>query len=143
MYRAEIHSEDEYVDYLGRHPDHNLLMTNNGVVQVSVTEAERHLAFIKNENRASYRQNPKKSASSLSEPKLGTKQSGRRNRPLPTGKPVARTSESATTTSGASSSSRPPEPAHRAREETGELQKWYGKWYQKVIRHGRVKWEEG
>ena len=57
MYRTEIYSEDEYVDYLGRHPDHNLLMTNNGVVQVSVTEAERHLAFIKNENRASYRQN--------------------------------------------------------------------------------------
>ena len=47
----------------------------------------------------------------------------------------ARTSESATTSSGAaSSSSRPQEPSQRARVETGEWQRWYGKWYQKIIR---------
>ena len=43
MYRIEIYSEDEYVDYLGRHPEHNLLMANNGVVQVSITEPGHHL----------------------------------------------------------------------------------------------------
>ena len=57
MYRPEIYSEDEYINHLGRHPDHNLLMTNNGVVQVSITEPGRHLGCIKNENRASYKRN--------------------------------------------------------------------------------------
>ena len=27
MYRTEIYSEEEYLDYLQRHPTHNLLMT--------------------------------------------------------------------------------------------------------------------
>ena len=57
MYRTELYSEDEYIYYLGRHPDHNLLMTNNGVVQVSITEPGRYLDYIKNENRASYKRN--------------------------------------------------------------------------------------
>ena len=57
MCRTEIYSEDEYIDYLGRHPEHNLLMTNNGVVQVSITEPGRHLDYIKNQNRASYKRN--------------------------------------------------------------------------------------
>ena len=57
MYRTELYSEDEYIYYLGRHPDHNLLMTNNGVVQVSITKPGRHLDYIKTENRASYKRN--------------------------------------------------------------------------------------
>ena len=142
MYRTEIYSEDEYVDYLGRHPDHNLLMTNNGVVQVSVTEAERHLAFIKNENRASYRQNAEEKrkqperAKARNEAKRKAAQAsayGQAPAKKGTVSSVARTSESR----------RPPEPAHHALEETGEWQKWYGKWHQKVIRYGRVEWEEG
>ena len=32
MYRTEIYSEEEYVDYLKRHPEHNLLMTNMGMI---------------------------------------------------------------------------------------------------------------
>lgn len=71
MYRTEILSEDEYINYLGLRPENYLLMTNKGIVQVSVTEADCHLAFIKIENRASYTgKTPKRSASSPKEPKL-------------------------------------------------------------------------
>ena len=57
MYRTQVYSEDEYIEHLGRHPEHNLLMTNNGAVEVSITEPGRHLDFIKSENKASYKQN--------------------------------------------------------------------------------------
>ena len=54
-YLIQTYSEDEYIEYLGRHPQHNLLMTNNGVVEVSINQPGRHLDFIKNKNRASYK----------------------------------------------------------------------------------------
>ena len=50
MYRTEIYSEEEYIDidYLKRHPENNLLMTNMGMIEISVDEADRHLAWVKN-----------------------------------------------------------------------------------------------
>ena len=59
MYRTEIYSEEEYIDidYLKRHPENNLLMTNMGMIEISVDEADRHLAWVKNQNRESYRKN--------------------------------------------------------------------------------------
>jgi hypothetical protein len=36
-----------------------------------------------------------------------------------------------------------PQSSRQDRRYTGEWQKWHGRWYQKVIRHGRVEWEEG
>ena len=57
MYRTKIYSEEEYIDYLKRHPEHNLLMTNMGMIEISVDEADRHLAWVKNQNCESYRKN--------------------------------------------------------------------------------------
>ena len=34
------------------HPQHSLLMTNNGVVEMSINELGRHLDVMKNENSA-------------------------------------------------------------------------------------------
>ena len=151
MYGTEIYSEDEYIDYLGRHPEHNLLVTNNGVVQVSITEPGRHLEYIKNENRASYKRNAEEKsekAKARNEAKRKAEQAsayGQAPAKKGTVSSVARTSERATTSSeAASSSSRPQEPSQRARVETGEWQRWHGKWYQKLlIRYGLVEWEEG
>ena len=35
-----------------------------------------------------------------------------------------------------------PQSASGDREYTGKWVKWHGRWYQKVIRHGRTEWEE-
>ena len=111
-----------------------------------------NLAYIKNENRANYLPNAEEKreqserAKARNEAKRKAEQASAYGQaPVKKGtvSSAARTSESVTMTSGASSSSLPSEPAHRAREEIGEWQKWYGKWYQQVIRHGRVEWEEG
>ena len=54
-YRTEIYSQEEYVDFLSRNPGENLLMTSLGMVDVDLNEPDRHLAWIKNENREAYR----------------------------------------------------------------------------------------
>ena len=36
-----------------------------------------------------------------------------------------------------------PSGTRQDRQYTGERQKWHGRWYQKVIRHGRIEWEQG
>ena len=153
MYRTQIYLEDEYIDYLGRHPERNLLMTNNGVVGVSINEPGRHPDFIKNENRASYKRNAEEKrqqsekAKARNEAKRKAEQAsayGQAPAKKGTVSSVARTSGRATTSSeAASSSSRPQEPSQQARVETGEWQRWYGKWYQKIYRYGRAEWEEG
>lgn len=35
-----------------------------------------------------------------------------------------------------------PAPAAEERNETGEWVKWYGVWYQKIIRYRRAEWEQ-
>ena len=56
MYRTEICSQEEYVDFLKRNPGENLLMTSLGMVDVDLNEPDRHLAWIKKtENREAYR----------------------------------------------------------------------------------------
>ena len=48
MYCTEIYFEEEYIDDSKRHPENNLLMTNMGMIEISVDEADRHLAWVKN-----------------------------------------------------------------------------------------------
>ena len=50
MYRTEIYSEEEYIDYLKRNPQHNLLLSCTGVDNIAVHDAERHLKWIKGQN---------------------------------------------------------------------------------------------
>ena len=88
MYRTQTYSEDEHIDDLKRHPKHNLLMTNNGVVEVSIHEPGRHLDFIKNEKEQATSEMVRISASSQKRQKPEMRQKGRRNRPM--GKPPQR-----------------------------------------------------
>ena len=57
MYRPEIYSEEDYIDYLERNPHYNLLMSNTGIDQVKVDDAKRHLRYIKDTNLDSYKAN--------------------------------------------------------------------------------------
>ena len=57
MYRTEIYSEEEYIDYLNRNPQHNLLLSCTGVDNIAVHDAERHLRWIKGQNEELYKQN--------------------------------------------------------------------------------------
>ena len=149
MYRTEIYSEDEYIDYLKWHPENNLLMTNMGMIEISVDEADRHLAWVKNQNRESYRKNGEdkrkqsERAKAHQEAKMKAEAAsayGHAPAKRGTVSSVAQTSQEATSAPGASSSHRS-EPPHRERVETGEWQKWYGRWYQKIIRFGRTESE--
>ena len=137
------------MDYLQRHPEHNLLITNMWMIEISVDEAERNLAWVKNQNRESYKRNAEEKrkqserAKAHHEAKRKAEEAsayGQAPAKKGTVSSVARTSQEATSASGASNS-HPPEPPHRERVETGEWQKWYGRWYQKVIRFGRTEWE--
>ena len=47
MCRTEVYSEEEYIDYLKRNPEHNLLLSCTGVDNIAVHDAERHLKWIK------------------------------------------------------------------------------------------------
>ena len=57
MFRTKVYSEEEYIDYLKRNPQHNLLLSCAGVDQVAVHGAERHLKWIKGPNENSYKKN--------------------------------------------------------------------------------------
>ena len=57
MYRTEIYSEEEYLDYLQKHPMHNLLMTNLGMVNLSGHDPTGHLKHPKKENFPIYKKN--------------------------------------------------------------------------------------
>ena len=57
MYRTELHSEEEYIDYLQRNPQHNLLLSCTGVDKVAVHDAEKHLNWIKGQNQELYEHN--------------------------------------------------------------------------------------
>ena len=59
--------------------------------------------------------------------------------------PVARTyssGEAASSSTSARAWLDAPQSASGDREYTGKWVKWHGRWYQKVIRHGRTEWEE-
>ena len=57
MYRTEVYSEEEYIEYLGRNPQHNFLLSCTGVDNVAVHDAERHLKWIKAQNEDLYKKN--------------------------------------------------------------------------------------
>jgi len=57
MYRTEVYSEEEYIEYLERNPHNNLLLSCTGVDQVAVHDAERHQKWIKAQNEDSYKKN--------------------------------------------------------------------------------------
>ena len=149
MYRTEIYSEEEYIDYLKRHPENNLLMTNMGMIEISVDEADRHLAWVENQNRESYRKNAEDKRKQSERAKAHQEAQRKAEEASAYGQApakrgtvssVARTSQEATPASGASSSQHP-KPPNRERVESGEWQKWYGRWYQKILRFGRTEWE--
>ena len=163
MYRTEIYSEEEYLDYLKRNPQHNLLLSCTGVDQVAVHEAEQHLKWIKGQNEDSYKKNADEK---LKQSERAKKQNEAKNKAEQTAaygqgpskkgtaSPVARTSakvEAASSSTSASvwldnpqsSQQDRPRSSCQDRQYTGEWQRWHGRWYQKVIRHGRIEWEEG
>ena len=156
MYRTEIYSEEEYIDYLNRNPGHNLLLSCTGVDNIAVHDAERHLRWIKGQNEELYKQNAAEKkkqsdrAREQNEAKRKAEQTGAYGQgpsKKGTAKPVARPSTVEVASSSTSASqwiNRPQQSqSHDDRRYTGEWQKWHGRWYEKVIRHGRVEWEEG
>ena len=156
MYRTEIYSEEEYIDYLNRNPQHNLLLSCTGVDNIAVHDAERHLKWIKGQNEELYKHNAEEKkkqsdrAREQNEAKRKAEQTGAYGQgPSKKGttNPVARTSNAEVASSSTSASqwlNRPQQSHSRDdRRFTNEWQKWHGRWYQKVIRHGRVEWEEG
>ena len=86
MYRTEIYSEEEYLDYLKRNPQHNLLLSCTGVDQVAVHEAEQHLKWIKAKMKIPTRRTLRRSSSSLKGPRSKTRPRTKLNRLLPTGR---------------------------------------------------------
>ena len=46
---------EKYIEYLGRNPQHNLLLSCTGVDNVAVHDAERHLKWIKGQNEDLYK----------------------------------------------------------------------------------------
>ena len=156
MYRTDIYSEEEYIDYLKRNPQHNLLLSCTGVDNIAVHDAERHLKWIKGQNEELYKHNAEEKkkqsdrAREQNEAKRKAEQTGAYGQgpsKKGTANPVARTSnvEVASSSTSASQWLNRPQQSHSRddRQFTNEWQKWHGRWYQKVIRHGRVEWEEG
>ena len=65
MYKTEIYSEDEYLDYVKRHPTHNLLMSNTGLVNLDKHDPKELLQFIKDQNLPIYEKNADDKKSNL------------------------------------------------------------------------------
>ena len=123
-------------------------MTSLGMVDVDLSEPDRHLAWIKNENREAYRKQieEKKKQSERAKAQQEAKRRAEEatafgHGPAKRGtvSSVAQPSERATSSSGTSRYQDQPSPSGRV--ETGEWQKWHGRWYQKVIRYGRTERE--
>ena len=84
MHRPQIYFEDEYIEYPARHPEHNLLITIHQMSLAAVSTSSR------TRTRQATSEMPRRSASSQKRQKPEMRQRGRRNRPLPTGKPPQR-----------------------------------------------------
>ena len=157
MYRTELYSEEEYIEYMQRNPTHNLLLTCTGVHNVAVHDAQKHLDWIKGQNKELYEHNAEEKrrqsdrAREQNEAKRKAEQTGAFGQgPSKKGttNPVARPSTATEIASSSTSASQwlnTPQQSHSQddRHYTGEWQKWHGRWYEKVIRHGRIEWEEG
>jgi hypothetical protein len=65
MFRTEIYSEEEYIEYLERNPQHNLLMSNTGVDKVAVHEGQMLLRRSSCRNVQKRRMKPKERLSRL------------------------------------------------------------------------------
>jgi hypothetical protein len=147
MYKTQIYSEGEYVDYLGHHPEHNLLLTNLGIIGVDVNNAQRHLNGIKNTNEKIFEENIRKKIEQSERAKAKKRKAeaaAQGQAPVAKrciAKPVAPTTTGASSSSSISTgrawldSPRPDVERHKTWEW------WQGKWYQKVYRNGRVEWE--
>ena len=157
MYRTELYSEEEYIEYMQRNPTHNLLLTCTGVHNVAVHDAQKHLDWIKGQNKELYEHNAEEKrrqsdrAREQNEAKRKAEMTGAYGQgPSKKGttNPVARPSTATEVASSSTSASQwlnTPQQSHSHddRHYTGEWQKWHGRWYEKVIRHGRIEWEEG
>ena len=157
MYRTEVYSEEEYIEYLGRNPQHNLLLSCTGVDNVAVHDAERHLKWIKAQNEISTRRTSRRSASSLNVQRSRTRPRERpgilaltdkgpqRKAPLtrlPEHLPKLKQRHHPRRRVCGSKLSAQRYSPRQDRQYTGERQKWHGRWYQKLIRHGRIEWEQ-
>ena len=152
MYRTEIYSQDEYIDFLQRNPTDNLLLTSKGTVEVDVAQAERHLAYIKNENRDLYKKQiedkriQSERAKAQQEVKRKAEQAsaygqGPSKRGTVSSVAQQQQPDPGTSSTGTSGRQEQASSSSSGRVETGEWQKWHGRWYQKVIRYGRTEWE--
>ena len=163
MCRTEVYSEEEYIEYLQRNPQNNLLLSCTGVDNVAVHDAERHLKWIKGQNEDIYKKNVEEKckqsdrAREQNEAKRKAEQTGAYGQgpsKKGTANPVARTPSKVEAASSSTSASAWLDTSQRSQQDsrqggrhdrqyTGDWQKWHGRWYQKVIRHGRIEWEEG
>ena len=161
MYRTEVYSEEEYIEYLERNPHNNLLLSCTGVDKVAVHDAQRHLKWIKAQNEDLYKKNAEEKrekrkqserAKGQNQAKRKAEQTGaygqgptKKGTASPVPQPSAKVEAASSSTSASVWLDRPQQfqSSQQDRRYTGEWQKWHGSWYQKVIRHGRVEWEEG
>ena len=121
-----------------------------GVDSVAVQDAKRHLKYIKDQNIDIFKEKKKQSqrAKEKNESKRTAEKTaayGQAPSKKGTTNPVARTyssGEAASSSTSARAWLDAPQSASGDREYTGKWVKWHGRWYQKVIRHGRTEWEE-
>lgn len=127
MYRTKIYSQEECTDFLRRHPGENLLMTSHGIVDVNLDDPDRHLAWIKNENRDTYRKQieEKKKQSERAKAQQEAKRKAEEatafghSSKRGTVSSVAQPSQQASTSTGTSSSQG--QPSSSGRVETAEI----------------------
>ena len=147
MFKTEIYSRDEYVNYLERNPTHNLLMSNMGMERIDMSDPKRHIEHIIDKNYASYKRN----ADDKKEQSIKTKEKNEAKRKTEAASAYGQTpAKCGTVSSAAESSSNARSSGDRApyqgssRDEKiyiGERSWYRGAWYQKIIRYGRTEWE--
>lgn len=146
MFRTEVYSQDEYVEYLERNPTHNLLMSNTGLDRIDMTDPKGHIEYIINKNHDSYKKvaDEKKKQSSDSKEKNEAKRKAEATSAYGQAPSKRGTVSSVAQSSSARGSGDRTPYQGSSRDEkvyTGEWSWYRGAWYQKVIRYGRTEWE--
>eukprot|EP00435_Cladocopium_sp_Y103_P041234 s3220_g11.t1 len=161
MFRTEVYSLEEYKDYLQRNPSHNLLTTNYGVERIQIDHFDEQLQELKGLNEPVFRKNIQDKIQQSAKAKQRNLEEAKRKAEGPAASQPrcrfspcpswqrARSWDVAKSSSSSSARPRqdpPPRPAqtpHPAEYyETGEWEKWDGRWYQKVYYHGRAEWQQ-
>ena len=147
MFRTEVYSQEEYVDYLERNPTHNLLMSNMGMDRIDTSDPNGHINHIIDKNAASYKKyaEEKKKQSADTKEKNEAKRKAEATSAYGQAPSKRGTVSSAAQSSSSARGSGDPAPRQESgRDEkiyTGEWSWYRGAWYQKVIRFGRTEWE--